>query len=47
MIQSILIQSKPNRILSSVTLLNYKNTNRRWKTPVAAERTVSKQRNLN
>lgn len=47
MIQSILIQPIANRVLSSVTLVSYRNTNRCWKTPVSAKSSVSQQRNLN
>lgn len=47
MTQSILIQPIANRVLVSVTLVSYKNTNRCWKTPVSAKSTISQQLNLN
>lgn len=47
MIQSILIQPIANRVLNSMTLVSYKNTNRCCKTPVSAKSTNSQQRNLN
>jgi len=47
MTQSILIQPIANRVLSSMTLVSYKNTNRCCKTPVSAKSTISQQLNLN
>lgn len=47
MTQSILIQPIANCVLSSMTLVSYKNTNRCWKTPVSAKSTISQQLNLN
>ena len=47
MIQSILIQPIANRVLSSMTLVSYKNTNRCCTPPISAESTISQQQNLN
>lgn len=47
MIQSILIQPIANRVLNSMTLVSYKNTNRCCKTSISAESSLNQQRNLN